>query len=113
MDVVQRGGQPVFNFSGNRLLELVEQDMGGHGRALEALETAINGYNEHCWNAEVLMSTVQIRLRDAYPGAISSDVIEPVLKAALSGRWLTPNENIGGQNVEKMQLVQLQYNKIQ
>ena len=111
VDVVQRGGQPVFNFSGNRLLELVEQDMGGHGRALEALETAINGYNEHCWNAEVLMSTVQIRLRDAYPGAISSDVIEPVLKAALSGRWLTPNENIGGQNVEKMQLVQLQYNK--
>lgn len=58
------------------------------------------------------MSTVRVRLRDAYPGAIaSSDVIEPVLKAALSGRWLTPNENIGGQNVEKMQLVQLQYNK--
>jgi hypothetical protein len=112
VDVVQRGGEPVFNFSGNRLLELVEQDMGGHGRALEALETAINGYNEHCWNAEVLMSTVRVRLQDAYPGAIaSSDVIEPVLKAALSGRWLTPNENIGGQNVEKMQLVQLQYNK--
>ena len=112
VDVVQRGGQPVFNFSGNRLLKLVEQDMGGHGRALEALETAINeGQGEH-WNAEVLMSTVRVRLRDAYPGAIaSSDVIEPVVKAALSGRWLTPNENIGGQNVEKMQLVQLQYNK--
>ena len=111
VDVVQRGGEPVFNFSGNRLLELMEQDMGGHGRALEELEKEIKGYNEHCWNAEVLMSTVRVQLHDTYPGAIaSSDVIEPVLKAALSGRWLTPNENIGGQNVEKMQLVRLQYN---
>lgn len=111
VDVVQRGGEPVFNFSGNRLLELMEQDMGGHGRALEELEKEIKGYNEHCWRAEVLMSAVRVRLHDAYPGAIaSSDVIEPVLKAALSGRWLTPNENIGGQNVEKMQLVRLQYN---
>ena len=111
VDVVQRGGEPVFNFSGNRLLELMEQDMGGHGRALEELEKEIKGYNEHCWNTEVLMSAVRVRLHDAYPGAIaSSDVIEPVLKAALSGRWLTPNENIGGQNVEKMQLVRLQYN---
>lgn len=108
VDVVQRGGEPVFNFSGNQLLELVERDMGGHGRALEVLETTINDCETT--NVEVLLSTVRLRLLDAYPEAIDNDMIEPVLKAALSGRWFGLNESIGGRNPEKMQLVQLQYN---
>ena len=38
VEVVQRNGTDVFNFSGNKILELVQSDMGGHGRALEQLE---------------------------------------------------------------------------
>ena len=33
----------------------------------------------------------------------------PVLKAALAGKWLKRGETVGGQNPEKLQLVQLEY----
>ena len=34
---VRRDGKPVFDWRGNACLELLQNDMGGQGRALEAL----------------------------------------------------------------------------
>ncbi|CAJ1368032.1 unnamed protein product [Effrenium voratum] len=105
VEIVQRLGKDVFNFSGNKILELVQSDMGGHGRALEQLE-AIGIQDPR--SAENVVQEVRVRLYTAYPNAIPDDFL-PVLKAALAGKWLKVNEAVGGQNPEKLQLVQLEY----
>ena len=105
VEVVQRNGTDVFNFSGNKILELVQSDMGGHGRALEQLE-AIGIQDPR--SAENVVQRVRVELFKAYPSAIPTDFL-PVLKAALAGKWLNLDETVGGQNPEKLQLVQLEY----
>ena len=105
VEVVQRNGTDVFNFSGNKILELVQSDMGGHGRALEQLE-AIGIQDPR--SAENVVQRVRVELFRAYPSAIPTDFL-PVLKAALAGKWLNLDETVGGQNPEKLQLVQLEY----
>ena len=105
VEVVQRNGIDVFNFSGNKILELVQSDMGGHGRALEQLE--IIGIQDPR-SAENVVQNVRVELYRAYPSAIPDDCL-PVLKAALAGKWLKLDETVGGQNPEKLQLVQLEY----
>ena len=104
VEVVQRNGIDVFNFSGNKILELVQSDMGGHGRALEQLE--IIGIQDPR-SAENVVQNVRVELYRAYPSAIPDDCL-PVLKAALAGKWLKLDETVGGQNPEKLQLVQLE-----
>ena len=105
VEVVQRNGTDVFNFSGNKILQLVQSDMGGHGRALEQLER-IGIQNPR--SAENVVAKVREELFKAYPSAIPMEFL-PVLKAALAGKWPKRGETVGGQNPEKLQLVQLEY----
>ena len=107
VEVVQRNGTDVFNFSGNKILELVQSDMGGHGRALEQLEKQLERI-QNPRSAENVVARVREELFNAYPSAIPMEFL-PVLKAALAGKWLKRGETVGGQNPEKLQLVQLEY----
>ena len=107
VEVVQRNGTDVFNFSGNKILELVQSDMGGHGRALEQLEKQLEKI-QNPRSVENVVARVREELFKAYPSAIPKEFL-PVLKAALAGKWLKLGETVGGQNPEKLQLVQLEY----
>lgn len=107
VDKVCRNGKAVFNFTGNEVLQLLQSDMGGHGRALEALEDACN--DQTLENIDLLKDAVIRNLMDRYPKAVPAD-FEPILKAALSGQWLKPEAKIGNFDPEKLQLVRLEYN---
>ena len=107
VEVVQRNGTDVFNFSGNKILELVQSDMGGHGRALEQLEKQLERI-PNPRSVENVVAGVREEISKAYPSAIPMEFL-PVLKAALAGKWLKLDETVGGQNPEKLQLVQLEY----
>ncbi|CAE7656164.1 unnamed protein product, partial [Symbiodinium microadriaticum] len=81
--------------------------MGGHGRALEQLEKQLEKI-QNPRSVENVVARVREELFKAYPSAIPKEFL-PVLKAALAGKWLKLGETVGGQNPEKLQLVQLEY----
>ena len=109
VDKVCRNGKAVFNFTGalhNEVLQLLQSDMDGHGRALEALEDACQHHTLE--NIDLLKDAVIRNLNDRYPNAVPAD-FEPILKAALSGQWLKREDKIGNFDPEKLQLVRLEY----
>jgi len=108
VDHVSLQGKPVLNVIGDKLLRLLVKDMGGHGRALEALVEAVERYGTE--NPAVLMENVRVNLCTKYPKAVPAN-FEPILKTALSGKWLAMEETIDGFDVERMQLVRLHWDE--
>lgn len=102
---VTRGGCQVFNTVEDLLLGLLVQDMGGHGRALEALEEATQ--SQHSTPEEFLV-VVKQKLCSLYPDILPAD-FEPFLKLSLVGKWLKVGEKINGKDPEQLRLVKLHY----
>ena len=94
------------------LIQLLTVDMGGHGRALEGLEEALNDWQS--MSASALVGAVISKLYEKYPdavnfaGAKASDVLD-LLRASLSGKVLGQNQTIGGLDPTKTELVRVVY----
>ena len=106
LDEVCRSGKKVFDFEDD-VFKLLYDDMGGHGRALEALEEATKECSRE--NLDLLLAKVCSKLIEKYPSAVPEN-FEGILKAALSGRWLGVREQIDGYDLEHLHLVKLEYN---
>jgi hypothetical protein len=103
---VTRLGKPVFDTRDDPLLGLLLQDMGGHGRAVEALEAATQNL-PGASHAQLLQSVV-VALGSRYQGAVTTlgfaklepalrnTVVEDMLAAALSGKVFSVGHKIQG-----------------
>lgn len=99
-----RARVPVFKAADNKFLQLLIDDLGGHGRALEALEECL----EFGDRPEILLAAVRTKLNEKYPNAVPLQV-GTVLRWALSGRWL-PLEGLDGVDPLSLTLVKLEFN---
>ncbi|CAJ1331980.1 unnamed protein product, partial [Effrenium voratum] len=98
---VTRNKQPVL--PGHRLKDLLIEDMGGHGRALECLLEALMEMPNAA--ATALVGAVMRQLRQKYPDATQIEPgadLKELLRAALSGRWILSGEMVGNLDPEKV-----------
>ena len=86
--------------------------MGGHGRALECLEEALN--NVSTIAASALVNAVMFKLLEKYPnagrlvGTRAQDVLD-LLRASLSGKVLRQEHTIGDIDPKTMELIRVAY----
>ncbi|CAG8601927.1 6732_t:CDS:2 [Acaulospora morrowiae] len=84
---------PVF--VDNPVMKMLINDMGGHGRALEALEQSIRGKDLDNINFIDLINDVRSNLGKKYQGWLSkTDYLKPVLRIILSRTQVSKNQNI-------------------
>ncbi|RHZ64406.1 hypothetical protein Glove_325g15 [Diversispora epigaea] len=84
---------PVF--VDNPVMKMLINDMGGHGRALEALEESISGKDLDNINFIDLINDVRSNLNDKYQGWLSkTNYLKPVLRIILSRARVDKNQNI-------------------
>jgi hypothetical protein len=84
---------PVF--SDNSVMKMLINDMGGHGRALEALEDSIGGKDLDNVNFADLINDVRSELNKNYQGWLSKTTyLKPVLRIILSHTRVDKNQNI-------------------
>ncbi|CAE7853810.1 CRN108, partial [Symbiodinium necroappetens] len=103
----------------HRLKNLLVQDMGGHGRALEALVQALEEHKDDS-DASAVIWAVRQQLSKKYPRAgilgrsgsqtFDDDSIKAVLRTALSGKWVRRGVKLVNIDAEKADLMRLQYN---
>ncbi|CAJ1402000.1 unnamed protein product [Effrenium voratum] len=105
---VTRNKQPVL--PGHRLKDLLVEDMGGHGRALECLLEALMEMPNAA--ATALVGAVMRQLRQKYPDAAQMEPgadLKELLRAALSGRWILSGEMVGNLDPEKVELIRVKF----
>ncbi|CAJ1460105.1 unnamed protein product [Effrenium voratum] len=105
---VTRNKQPVL--PGHRLKDLLVEDMGGHGRALECLLEALMEMPNAA--ATALVGAVMRQLRQKYPDATQMEPgadLKELLRAALSGRWILSGEMVGNLDPEKVELIRVKF----
>ncbi|CAJ1450113.1 unnamed protein product [Effrenium voratum] len=105
---VTRNKQPVL--PGHRLKDLLVEDMGGHGRALECLLEALMEMPNAA--ATALVGAVMRQLRQKYPDATQIEPgadLKELLRAALSGRWILSGEMVGNLDPEKVELIRVKF----
>ena len=105
---VTRNKQPVL--PGHRLKDLLIEDMGGHGRALECLLEALMEMPNAA--ATALVGAVMRQLRQKYPDATQIEPgadLKELLRAALSGRWILSGEMVGNLDPEKVELIRVKF----
>ncbi|RHZ89391.1 hypothetical protein Glove_15g40 [Diversispora epigaea] len=84
---------PVF--VDNPIMKMLINDMGGHGRALEALEESISGKDLDNINFIDLINDVRSNLNNKYQGWLSKTTyLKPVLRIILSHARVDKNQNI-------------------
>ncbi|CAE7678272.1 CRN108 [Symbiodinium necroappetens] len=103
----------------HRLKNLLVQDMGGHGRALEALVQALRELKDES-DAAAVIEAVRLQLSLKYPRAgilgrsdsktFDDDSIKAVLRTALSGKWVRRGDKLVNIDAQKADLIRLQYN---
>nr|CAG8450256.1 4513_t:CDS:2 [Entrophospora candida] len=102
----QRQGKPVF--ANKPLLNMLVNDMGGHGRALEALEIAIKGKDLDNCNFAELMNEIRVRLVDRYSEWVCKSIyLKPVLQIILSQKTIHENFIIPETEIRIAELSQL------
>ncbi|CAJ1388782.1 unnamed protein product [Effrenium voratum] len=105
---VTRNKQPVL--PGHRLKDLLIEDMGGHGRALECLLEALMEMPNAA--ATALVGAVMRQLRQKYPDAIQLEPeadLKELLRAAVSGRWIWSGDTVGNLDPEKVELIRVKF----
>ncbi|CAJ1390674.1 unnamed protein product [Effrenium voratum] len=105
---VTRNKQPVL--PGHRLKDLLIEDMGGHGRALECLLEALMEMPNAA--ATALVGAVMRQLRQKYPDAIQLEPeadLKELLRAAVSGRWISSRDTVGNLDPEKVELIRVKF----
>nr|CAG8464230.1 247_t:CDS:1 [Entrophospora candida] len=102
----QRQGKPIF--ANKPLLNMLVNDMGGHGRALEALEIAIKGKDLDNCNFAELMNEIRVRLVDRYSEWVCKSIyLKPVLQIILSQKTIHENFIIPETEIRIAELSQL------
>ena len=104
----------------HRLKDLLVRDMGGHGRALEALVQALQPESIGDGSAAAVIGAVMSQLTQKYPnlarlgrsdGSTFDDgSIKAILRAALSGKLVRSGDKLGNVDAEKADLIRLRYN---
>ncbi|CAE7512777.1 CRN108 [Symbiodinium sp. CCMP2592] len=104
----------------HKLKDLLVRDMGGHGRALEALVQALQPAKIGDGSAAAVIGAVMFQLSEKYPTAgilgrseskaFDDCSIKAVLRTALSGKWVRRGEKLGNVDAEKADLIRLRYN---
>ncbi|CAE7856765.1 CRN108 [Symbiodinium microadriaticum] len=102
------------------LKDLLVRDMGGHGRALEALVQALQPARIGDGSAANVIGAVMFQLLENYPNAgilgrsdskaFDHGSIKAILRTALSGKWVCRGDKLGNVDAEKAYLIRLRYN---
>ena len=102
------------------LKDLLVRDMGGHGRALEALVQALQPANIGDGSAAAVIGAVMFQLTQKYPSAgilgrsdsktFDDGSIKAILCTALSGKLVRSGDKLGNVDAEKADLIRLRYN---
>ncbi|GES91209.1 crinkler (CRN) family protein, putative [Rhizophagus clarus] len=94
----QRDGNPIFK--NTPLHNMLINDMGGNGRALEALELALEDIDFENSSFVLIAEKVFFHLRDHYSEWIShTRYLTPVLRAIMTHTTLAASEHIPGTNI--------------
>ncbi|CAE7829130.1 unnamed protein product, partial [Symbiodinium necroappetens] len=102
------------------LKDLLVRDMGGHGRALEALVQALQTASIGDGSAAAVIGAVMFQLTQKYPSAgilgrsdsktFDDGSIKAILRTALSGKLVRSGDKLGNVDAEKADLIRLRYN---
>ncbi|KAF9328712.1 hypothetical protein BG006_008144 [Podila minutissima] len=88
--------KPVFD-EDDHIIKVLVSDCGGHGRALESLQQAIEASSKD-YNVESLMNSLYYQLQDLYSEAVSfpSSTIQAMARAILTRAHLDPDKPVPG-----------------
>ncbi|CAI2182777.1 11195_t:CDS:2, partial [Funneliformis geosporum] len=102
----QKKGKPIFKDT--PLLNMLISDMGGNGRALEALQSALKGVDFENVGFVSIAEKVYHKLRDLYGEWIShTRYLTPVLRAIMTHTTLVISDPIPGTNILPEELSKL------
>ncbi|KAG0287648.1 hypothetical protein BGZ97_007036, partial [Linnemannia gamsii] len=87
---------PVFD-EGDHIIKVLVNDCGGHGRALESLQIAIEDSGQD-FNVELLMNNLYHKLQNLYSEAllIQSSTVQAMARAILTRAYLNPDNPLPG-----------------
>jgi hypothetical protein len=95
----QRQGKPVF--ANSNLVNMLINDMGGHGRALEALDEALRDKDVDNINFLTIAEGIRAKLSDLYGEWISqTSYLKPVLRVILTQARVRANEIVPGTDLK-------------
>ena len=95
-------GKKIIDTKGDIIRELLVDDMGGHGRALEVLESELNKYGDAKYSSITLMHDVRIKLKLRYPHwSEPKDDLKAILTAVITGmKFEGPGSKYRGRSIE-------------
>ena len=96
-------GKKIIDTKDDAVKDLLVDDMGGHGRALEVLKLELDKYGDTDYSSITLMNDVRNNLKQLYPhwGEYNED-IKPILSAVITGRKFDgPMEEYCGHRIEE------------
>lgn len=104
-------------FKKDYILDILVNDCGGHGRALEALEDALNGREIQDCNVDNLMNDLRYKLTSRYPDTLSLTITEAqaVARAILTRQLVNADECLPGTNKTPPQITRpglIRFNQI-
>ncbi|CAG8631663.1 229_t:CDS:1, partial [Paraglomus occultum] len=96
-------GQCLSVFLKHPVIDMLVEDMGGHGRALESLEMALQDKDLDRCNFVDILHKIRIQLENNYSLWLSKDYADdliPLIRVILTGEVVSLNGNLPGTNTK-------------